>query len=60
MCPTPLHPGVGQPCPRGNGESLGSGIDTDTSLIMSLVGPCVETLYINVSNSMLPLGCCRG
>ncbi len=34
MCPTPLHPGVGQPCPRGNGESLGSGIDTDTSLII--------------------------
>lgn len=23
MCPTPLHPGVGQPCPRGTGESGG-------------------------------------
>ncbi len=54
MCPIPrssnvsdsVAPWVGQPCPGGTGESLGPGIDTVTSLIMSLVGPCVETLYV--------------
>lgn len=39
MCPTPLHPGVGQPCPGGTGESLGPDrVNNRATLFMNIGG----------------------